>query len=101
MGRGAVPEFSWWDGEKLGYIAARKRIYAPIYAQFVRETDAYKRLVELHATGNPLILRDFDAYDHIEGGVSLAQVINNPKRKCGHAFVLAMMLQGELEECLA
>ena len=101
LGKGRRPVYSWWNCEKLGYIEARKTIYALIYAQFVRETNAYWRLVELYATGNPLILRDFDAYDHIRGGVSLQQVINNPKRKCGHAFVLAMMLQGELEECLA
>jgi hypothetical protein len=35
MGRGAKPEFSLWDGERLGYIDARKRIYAPLYARAV------------------------------------------------------------------
>jgi len=32
--------------------------------------------------------------------MSLKDVINNPKRKMGHAFVLIMMLTGLLEECL-
>ena len=101
MGKGRKPLYSMWYGDKLGYIEARKTIYAPIYAQCVRPTNAYLRLEELYASGNPLVLRDYDAYDHIREGVPLQQVINNPKRKCGHAFVLAMMLQGELEECLA
>eukprot|EP00696_Hemimastix_kukwesjijk_P011838 gnl/Hemi2/24845_TR8355_c0_g1_i1.p1 gnl/Hemi2/24845_TR8355_c0_g1~~gnl/Hemi2/24845_TR8355_c0_g1_i1.p1 ORF type:complete len:193 (+),score=32.92 gnl/Hemi2/24845_TR8355_c0_g1_i1:80-658(+) len=33
MGRGAKPLFSLWDGSRLGYIEARKKIYAPLYAQ--------------------------------------------------------------------
>src|SRR5262249_38995939 len=32
MGRGAKPLYSLWDGERLGYVEARKRIYAPLYA---------------------------------------------------------------------
>jgi hypothetical protein len=35
MGRGAKPEYSLWDGERLDYIEARKRIYAPLYARAV------------------------------------------------------------------
>lgn len=30
MGRGAKPEYSLWDGQRLGYIEARKKIYAPL-----------------------------------------------------------------------
>jgi hypothetical protein len=32
--------------------------------------------------------------------MTLKDVINNPNRKMGHAFVLIMMLTGVLEECL-
>lgn len=28
-GKGASPLFSLWKGEKLGYVEARKKIYAP------------------------------------------------------------------------
>ena len=31
MGKGAKPLFSYWRGEKLDYIQARKRIYSPLY----------------------------------------------------------------------
>ena len=47
MGRGAKPLFSYWHGEPLGYIEARYRIYAPLYAQAV-ETYAAAEL--RHAT---------------------------------------------------
>ena len=100
MGKGGIPEYSYWNGDKLGYIQARKKIYAPIYAELVAKTVSYGLLSSLYADGTNLILRDYDAYDHIKMGMTLVNVINNPDRKMGHAFVLAMMLEGKLEECL-
>ena len=100
MGRGAKPEYSWWDSEKLGYIDARKQIYAKIYAEHVVKTRSYELLNKLYSVCNEVILRDYDAYDHIKSGMSLVDVINNPDRIMGHAFVLAMLLEGCLEECL-
>ncbi len=100
MGKGRKPEYSLWDGEKLGYIEARKRIYATIYAKYVARTVAYSLLEELYKEHGEVTLKSYDAYDHIKLGMSLVEVINNPHRKMGHAFVLAMMLEGKLEECL-
>jgi len=104
MGKGAKPEYLLWEDEKLSYVEARKRVYAPIYAELVAQTGGYGVLQSLYesclADNEPLVLRDFDAYDHIAMGRSLRDVINDPDRKCGHGFVLAMMLQGELEECV-
>ena len=66
----------------------------------MQETESFRRLKEIYNLGETLVLRDYDAYDHIALGVSLKDVINNPNRKCGHAFVLAVILTGVLEECL-
>ncbi len=38
MGKGAAPEYSLWDGDRLSYIEARKKIYAPEYAKNVTQT---------------------------------------------------------------
>lgn len=104
MGKGAIPLYSLWDDEKLGYIEARKKIYAPEYAKNVFTTYSFKMLVEQYNECNllnkELILLDYDAYDHIKLGMSLIDVINEPSRKMGHAFVLIMMLTGLLEECI-
>ena len=104
MGKGAKPEYSLWDGEKLSYVEARKAVYAPIYAELVSKTRGYSILQELYkscsADDEPLVLRDFDAYDHIAMGRSLRDVIHDPDRKCGHGFVLVMMLTGELERSI-
>ena len=100
MGKGAIPEYSYWNGEKLDYIQARKKIYAPEYAKNVINTESYNKLGNLYSIGHDIILLDYDAYDHIKLGMSLQDVINNPNRKMGHAFVLIMMLTGLLEECI-
>lgn len=90
MGRGAKPLCSLWDGQKYGYIEARKRIYAPLYAIAVQRTEGWGKLQELYETKAVLVLRDYDGYDYT--GQTLSQVLNNPARKMGHAFVLAMLL---------
>ena len=100
MGKGAVPAYSYWNGEKLGYIEARKRIYAPEYAKNVEKSDSFKRLHELYSSGVNIILLDYDAYDHDALGMSLCEVIDEPKRKMGHACVLIMLLKGQLQRCL-
>jgi hypothetical protein len=90
MGRGAKPLCSFWDRQKYGYIDARKRIYAPLYTAAVQRTKGWKKLQELYDTKALLVLRDYDGYDSL--GQTLSQVLNNPARKMGHAFVLAMLL---------
>jgi len=92
MGRGARPLHAWWDGEPLGYIEARKRIYGPLYKEAVEKSPAWTVLQQLYAIKQKLILRDFDGYDYTKKKMALTDVLNEPKRKMGHSFVLTMML---------
>ena len=96
-GRGARPKFSLWEGRKLTYVEARKAIYIPLYARAVVKTDAYTTLKQLYEDETELWLWDFDGYDHRKLGRTYEQVINDPNRKCGHAFVLAMLLTGLID----
>ena len=64
----------------------------------------FKHLKELYENNAPdftLILRDFDGYDYVKQNMNLTQVLNNPTRKMGHAFVLAMLLTQDaaLKQC--
>ena len=95
VGRGAKPLYSLWAGEQLGYIAARKRIYIPLYAQAVR-FHQLSLLADLRnrACQGDIVILDFDAYDHRALGYSWDDVVNDPDRKMGHGFVLAMMIEG-------
>jgi|2_EtaG_2_1085320.scaffolds.fasta_scaffold04254_8 hypothetical protein len=92
MGRGARPEHSLWDGRYLGYIDARKVIYAPVYAEAVMKTKGWAKLVELYNTKDTIVLRDFDGYRHDTDMMTLTEVLNCPTKIMGHAFVLKMLL---------
>jgi len=100
MGKGRKPEYSYWDSEKLGYVDARKVIYARLYAEYVVQTHSFRLLKSIYVARGEVTLKDYDSYDHIALGVSLYDVINNPDRKMGHGFVLAMILGGCLDKCL-
>jgi hypothetical protein len=101
MGKGRKPEFSLWDGQRLSYVEARKKIYIPLYFDAVEKTQAYKRLEHLYQTKKVLVLLDYDAYDHRKEKMTLTDVLENPHKKMGHAFVLAMMLTQDkaLDRC--
>lgn len=93
MGKGAKPLYSYWDGKKFDYISARLHIYIPLYAKLARRTVAFKKLRKQYESRAQLILWDWDGYDHLEFGRSLAEVAFDPRKKMGHAFVLAMLLE--------
>jgi hypothetical protein len=94
-GKGAVPQYSLWGSEKLGYIEARKRIYLPLYKEAVKK-HAYQEYLDIkrfYQENGDIALWDFDGYNHIALDMTLEDVLNDPARKMGHAFVLAMMLE--------
>jgi hypothetical protein len=94
MGRGAKPKFSWWDGEALDYIEARKKIYIPLYARAVSKTTAFAKLRAIYEERGEVTLWDFDGYDHRALGMSYKDVVNDPTRSLGHAFVIGFLLEG-------
>lgn len=102
FGKPRRPEYAYWmiNGEwhKLGYLDARKIIYIPEYAKLVVKTDFYKELKQYY-DDNPnvrLALADYDAYNNYQMGMDMVDVYNCTK-KAGHAFVLKMLLQGDIE----
>jgi hypothetical protein len=101
MGKGVKPLYSLWDGQRLTYVQARKKIYIPLYSKAVIQTKGFEKLIELVNQDRDVYLKDYDAYDHLKLGMTLSQVMNNPDKKMGHAFVLMMLLTDDecLKEC--
>lgn len=94
MGKGSVPLFTYWDGLRLSYTEARKKVYIPVYAEAVQKTDAFQQLKKLYETGQDLYLRDFDAHSLEPGTFDYWALWDNAKIKVGHGYVLAMLLEG-------
>lgn len=92
MGKGAQPLYSWWNGLHFSYVAARKAIYCPEYGKLARKTPDFKRLRKEYQAGAKIVLRDWDAYDVWGTTSDWVSILNDPDRKMGHGFVLAMML---------
>lgn len=95
IGRGKRPAFSYWDGECLSYVDARKVIYGPLYAQAVVNTLSYHLLHEKYQKQKAIVLLDYDVRDTRKTGESMTDVLNNPHKKMGHAFVLKMLLTND------
>lgn len=95
MGKNVKPLYSYWNGQKLNYIQSRKTIYIPLYSNAIKNTPAFSKLQKLHKT-NTLYLIDFDAHNLVPGSFNYDDLVNNPNLKMGHAYVLAMMLEGYL-----
>lgn len=102
MGRGAKPLYSFGgfelDGEVIrwGYVEARFRIYAPLYANLVAGSTGLAELRRRLEKSGMITLLDFDGWNHEAQGLTLAQTMYHPGHKCGHGFILAMMLAGTL-----
>lgn len=96
MGRGAHPEYSYWQKELLDYVEARQRIYIPLYSQAVREhaRPELERLKKMLEELENIAILDFDAYRYDLEGMELKDVILRTDKKMGHGFVLAMILEG-------
>lgn len=104
MGKGSIPLYSYWDGQQLTYTEARKKIYIPLYAEAVKKTSAFMKLKEIYedcqgAFCGPetLYLWDFDAHNLEPGTFNYWDLANNPNLKFGHAYVLAMLLEGIIQ----
>lgn len=92
MGKGAIPLYSYWDGAKLDYIEARKRIYLPLYLEAVQRSKAYQKLVTIYREQGEITLFDYDGYNYLKLGMTLKDVLHDSTKKMGHAFALAMLL---------
>jgi hypothetical protein len=96
MGKGIKPLYSYWNGKTLNYVEARKEIYIPLYSESVKKTNAFNKLKKLYNECQDLYLWDFDAHNLTPGTFDYWDLWNNPNIKVGHAYVLAMLLEGIL-----
>jgi len=98
MGRGAIPLYSW-IGKPIDYIEARKTIYVPSYKMAVHKLDElFNNFLYFVDSEELVTLLDYDVYPgDTADELTFQEILNNPKVKMGHAYVLADMLRGALD----
>lgn len=85
---------SFYNDEYYDYIESRKKIYAPIYADLVTETDAFIELKKLVDNGCNVQILDYDVLpgsNEVDVDL-LIDRINDPSVPFGHGYVLAGLL---------
>ena len=73
-----------------------------MYFRSVKDTEAFKKLKSIYEdcllNNKTLVLRDFDAYNHVNLKLSSYEVLKHSTKKFGHGFVLMFMLLGLLDD---
>lgn len=92
-----VPLFSYFQGQRLDYVSARKQMYIPWYAELVQKTESFQYLKVRFQAGTSLILLDPDGQPRDQLWIhqdvhSLTSRINEFSLIFGHGFVLAAVL---------
>ncbi|EFC48496.1 predicted protein [Naegleria gruberi] len=87
------PLYSWWKGEKFNYMQARRKIYCPLYAEKVVETEAYKKLEEMVNSGMNIQILGFDGYNY--DGKTLKECFEDTSKPFGHELVLCCLLKNQ------
>ena len=97
-GRSRRPLYSYWKGEHLDYVAARRRIYVPLYARAVTRTEAWQRLREVYdgalAAGSGVRIYGFDGLNLHALGRTYGEALQDTTRPFGHSLVLCALLEG-------
>ena len=103
--------FSWWNGERLDYIQARKKIYCGEYKRLIQNDPAFLRLKERLDSGENLQIAEVDGPDHTltfppydrlgptEKGLTMDYetteiLLNDTRKPFGHGYTIAALLLG-------
>lgn len=89
----SIPLYSWWKGEKLSYLEARRKIYCPIYEKLARTSPVFQALLSRVENGENILILGYDGYDR--GNKSWKECFEDTSRPFGHELVLACMLENQ------
>lgn len=114
--KGAVPVDAVYPdifpGETFGYVESRKRVYVPLYHQYITEQNEHRKLFHMWkdavAKGASVIITDFDGPKERSADPDveytrpcmrvtldlLREKINDPEFQFGHGYVVAAAMLG-------
>jgi hypothetical protein len=97
-GKGAVPLYTWYNNQQLSYVEARKALYVPLYRDMIANNKAAQyaigKIIKQLETKD-VYLKDFDGYN--DPDKTFDEIINDSKKKMGHAFILREIILEKIE----
>ena len=88
------PLYHWWNGERLGYIESRKRVYIPVFTMAIMQRpDVIRQLKQYLEQGGKVAIRDFDGFNFKANGFDYESFVNYDKKILGHGHVIAMIME--------
>jgi hypothetical protein len=88
------PVAGMYNGDVMGYVESRKKIYCPIYAELARKTQAYKDLYKLIVEGQNVLIVGPDGQDIPINLETMKDAVNDPNYIFGHELVLCCLMIG-------
>jgi hypothetical protein len=93
---------SWDDGEKMDWVTSRKKVYAPLYFEYMKDKPSVLKWKKLRKDGKNIVVYDFDGPKDKDGnGIclevtleTLKKQINNTRFSFGHGYIVAGWLLG-------
>lgn len=105
-----IPLYAWFEGEQLGVVEARKRIYIPRLQKLYRAHEVYQKLLQKVRAGQNIVIVEPDGCPHgdypqgrdvnLELLVEWQDCTTDGKRyfPYGHGYVIALTLLEDLQE---
>lgn len=88
------PLYHWWNGERLGYIESRKRVYIPVYTMAIMQRpEVLRQLKQYLEKGGKVAIRDYDGFNFKKNGFDYESYMNYDKKILGHGHVIAMIME--------
>lgn len=84
----------FYNGKIMDYIESRNKIYCPIYADLIRDSEELKQLKEMLELGQKLLIVGPDGRDIPITKQSMKRAIMDPTHIFGHELVICCLLNG-------
>ena len=95
------PKYSIYNGQAMGYVESRKKIYVPYYYYLIRDLPVIRAMRKEMEKGEKYMIVDNDGppREDYPNGMELSlenwrKMINDPSAPFGHGYVVAAVLAG-------